>query len=169
MPGLLLKPGGFEGLVTVRENPKAGQQTPLHCPHEDELLVQLHTARLGGALGAARHDHLIPCVYELVRLNSVVVPDFEEVPQALAYLGPTARPGLYRFGGLLPREVRRQEISSSSEVPAGPLVVNRAYQLHVLLRHRPRSISLARRQCQGRHPFTDKPEGLALPVIEVAG
>jgi hypothetical protein len=57
------------------------------------------------------------------------------------------------------------------QVPSDPeRLEGLPYELDVLLRHRPRSIS-RRQVCPQRHashPFTDKREGLALPVIEVA-
>jgi hypothetical protein len=49
---LFPQPGGFEGLLTVGEDPEPGEPPALDRPDEREQLIQLHTARLGRAPAA---------------------------------------------------------------------------------------------------------------------
>jgi hypothetical protein len=58
-----------------------------------------------------------PTVDELAGFDAVVVVDVEEVAQRVADLGTVARTGLDRLGGLVPGEIRREQLLATLKSP----------------------------------------------------
>ena len=167
---LLRQPGGFEGFGMVR-NRGSGRSsrlgTSMSSPSSVVTSMPLIRARAESARPSTGSS---PTSIGLLELVPEAIRSLAPVLHAMTLerrpgLGDGAFPG-HRLGSrcALDVSVEARPTASSPSVQAR----RPADGLHVLLRHRPRSISLSPRpHCQGRREYQPFSTGFALPPLMV--
>jgi hypothetical protein len=144
---LLRQPHGFEGLRLAHVDlPMDDQPVPERV---DMRVLPQRQLDPGGATAhplVKEHDDAVPGIHQLI-LKLDGLPGAEPLsPEPAHGHGPVvdATDARYlKFGGV-PFDIGMQEASAEVSVTSNEGFEGRAYALHVLLRHRPRSIP----QCQ---------------------
>ena len=170
MSALLRQPGGFEGFLSIKKDPYK-QELAVFEVVEVRKRLYLWKAALGLHIQyQERQNAVVPKRPQPLDLNlesrRPLIDGLEKVPDP-------------RFTTVWPLDSRKWVDQLKIGVTEGEVRVNvpvvdggnsPAHDLDVLLWHRPRIIApCLRQQRHGFHLSTDKPEGLALPLIEVAG
>ena len=149
MSVLLRQPHGFEGLGRIHVDMPSDDPPPSKLPNVRDRFVDLHIALL--AVAACLNDG-----HDVITAVDEAHGDVVDVPEDLEYLPPAAREAVVTVerslgseeGCALPdldawiEELQKLWIGQAFR-PGEKLVVEPGNRLHVLLRHRPRSIPQA--------------------------
>ena len=170
---LLRQPRGFEGFCGIKVVPHPNNLAILKLVDQAHVQFDRHATCLARRPLAEHADNaVIPSIDYALKLNGpfeIFGPGAHEVEEPIAARVDPAKTWAVgwqyplRIGGIQPRIEGRGGIAGSQ--PRLELLECPAHNLHILLRHGPRSIA----QCLPSHLSADKPTtGFALPRIEVA-
>src|SRR6266581_14161 len=133
---------GFEGFIPRGESAPEHRFPPTDGPDMEQAHVYPSAALTTNAGDSDRHDYVISSVDEFLRLDVVSLERIESIPHGL-YEAFVAVVGV---AGRESERVRRLHVGIENlqyprDIAAHEGPVARLHQFHVLLRHRPHSIS----------------------------
>src|SRR5829696_243788 len=139
---LLRQPGGFERFLSGEVLAPRGNLAVPNCEDDRVADVDLHVAVLHPPHAADEGYNLVPCIDQLLGLHPALLERLLPLAVVVAQrVGALHQPDVIeRALGRSPVDVRMPELSEP--VQAAPVIRGEVlpHDLHVLLRHRPRSI-----------------------------
>ena len=144
MTALLPQPGSFQGFSACAEDPYAEDSSGLNFVNDEHGAIDWHLADAPvGGDSTANHD-FGPCVQKLLRVH--VVSRQVSLHRAKVFHGGVratvnGRPWKLRL--IVPLDFGMHFSEQSVEIAAVERLDSGPHDLHVLLRHRPRSIPQA--------------------------
>src|SRR4051812_16713529 len=138
---LLRQPGGFEGLVRVGEPLPTNDLAISTGVQLCVTLIHVQPALAPPPFSDEEHHLLAPGVDDSLDLDGPVVPLVRPAPEVVHDRLMAASNVAVRKVGPIPFNVWVIERRGGLNTPRLPRIPHPPYRLHVLLRHRPRSIS----------------------------
>src|SRR5512132_3704370 len=143
-PGLLRQPGCFEGLLSAAVIVESHAPAFSQRPHRTIDTFDIDATLASPGMNAENGDDALTSLDELLRIPTPAFP--AALPVGLPTKQSFQPPVLtrLRYVVVVDLDLRVESFKGRFQVAAYVRVVGTAHDLHVLLRHRPRSISLRR-------------------------
>ena len=143
---LLGEPHGFEGRGRIHVSLDTNDASAAHFEDDRRLGLELDSAAPPAPVFALQHDNAIAGVDEVLRLEAALIPCIEVLflEDLHELFRATRDPALLKAAdGATELEIRIDQLRHAVPIASQGGVVRAAHYLHVLLRHRPRSIPQA--------------------------
>jgi hypothetical protein len=143
-PLSLPQPGRFQGLDEILTPLESRDHASAQSPGVGLLVDELPIASAPAYVPADSGDDSVPAVVELPKFVTGILPGFRKAAHCLRDLsGAATNARLDRVLGIDVFDVRGRQFEEPLGISINqPLVIDTPHDLDVLLRHRPRSISL---------------------------